>query len=183
MQNAGAVRVGSTSAPGIGKTALLEEALASTSGVQVIRVSGVESEAEITYGALHGVWSHLSADSVSGLPEPQRVAACTAFGLELGPAPNPFLVGLAMLNGLADLAEQTPLFLVVDDAQWLDRASASALAFVARRLRVEPIGVVFAVRERTEQLSGLPELHVSGLAPGTARRLLASVLPAAVDEP
>ena len=85
------------------------------------------------------MWSHLSADSVSGLPEPQRVAACTAFGLELGPAPNPFLVGLAMLNGLADLAEQTPLFLVVDDAQWLDRASASALAFVARRLRVEPV--------------------------------------------
>jgi DNA-binding CsgD family transcriptional regulator len=170
-------------APGIGKTALLEEALESISSVQVIRVSGVESEAEIAYGALHGVWSRLSADGVSGLPEPQRVAACTAFGLELGPAPNPFLVGLAMLNGLADLAEQTPLFLVVDDAQWLDRASASALAFVARRLRVEPIGVVFAVREPMAELSGLPELHVSGLAPDAARRVLASVLPAAVDEP
>jgi DNA-binding CsgD family transcriptional regulator len=169
--------------PGIGKTALIDAALESKSGVQVVRISGIESEAEITYGALHGVWSHLSADSVSGLPEPQRVAACTAFGLELGPAPNPFLVGLAMLNGLADLAEQAPLFLVVDDAQWLDRASASALAFVARRLRVEPIGVVFAVREPTEQLSGLPELHVSGLAPDAARLVLASVLPAAVDEP
>jgi DNA-binding CsgD family transcriptional regulator len=170
-------------APGIGKTALLDEALKSTPSVHVIRISGVESEAEIAHGALHGVWSHLSADSFSRLPEPQRAAACTAFGLEVGPAPNPFLVGLAMLNSLADLAEQTPLFLVVDDAQWLDQASASTLAFVARRLRVEPIGVLFAVRERTEQLSGLPELHVPGLGPEAARRVLASVLPAAVDEP
>src|SRR5277367_2992064 len=149
-------------APGIGKTALLDEALESTSSVQAIRTSGVESEAEIAYGALHGVWSHLSADSLSGLPEPQRVAACTAFGLEVGPAPNPFLVGLAMLNGLADLAEQTPLLLVVDDAQWLDQASARALGFVARRLRVEAIGLVLAVSEPIEHLSGLQELYVSG---------------------
>jgi DNA-binding CsgD family transcriptional regulator len=170
-------------APGIGKTALLEEALESTPSVQVIRISGVESEAELAYGALHGVWSHLPAESLSALPEPQRVAACTAFGLEVGPAPNPFLVGLAMLNGLADLAEQTPHFLVVDDAQWLDRASASALAFVARRLQFEPIGVVFAVREPMAELSGLPELHVSGLAPDAARRVLASVLSASVDGP
>jgi predicted ATPase len=158
--------------PRIGKTALLDEMVARADGMAVVRLSEVQSEGELAYGALHALWSQLSEESVSQLPEPQQTALRITFGLEAGPAPNPFLVGLAMLNGLADLAEQLPLLMVVDDAQWLDHASAQTLAFVARRLQAESVGLVFAVREAIDELEGLLELPIAGLAAEDARRLL-----------
>jgi hypothetical protein len=113
----------------------------------VIRLSGIQSEAELAYGALYALWSRLTEAGLSQLPEPQGSALRVAFGVEAGPPPNAFLVGLAMLNGLADLAEQQPLLVTVDDANWLDHASAQTLSFVARRLQAEGVGLVFAVRE------------------------------------
>jgi len=108
----------------IGKTALLDEMVARADGVAVVRLSGIQSEGELADGSLHALWSQLSDEGVSRLPGPQQTALRITFGLESGPAPNPLLVGLAMLNGLAGLAEQQPLLVVVDDAQWLDHASA-----------------------------------------------------------
>ena len=116
------------------------------------------------------------------LPEPQREALDVAFGLRAGPTPNPFLVGLAVLGLLSEAAEEQPLLCVVDDAQWLDRASARALAFVARRLLAEKIALVFATREPDDTLAGLPELHVEPLGHRDARALLESVLPVRLDE-
>jgi DNA-binding CsgD family transcriptional regulator len=168
--------------PGIGKTALVDEMVARAEGMAVLRLWGVQSEGELAYGALHALWSGLSDEGVSRLPEPQRTALRITFGLEAGPAPNPFLVGLAMLNGLADLGEERPLLVVVDDAQWLDHASAQTLAFVARRLQAEGVGLVFAAREAIDELEGLLELPIAGLAPEDARRLLESTLQTPVDE-
>src|SRR5207244_9097964 len=113
---------------------------------------------------------------------PQRDALGVAFGLSAGQAPDPFLVGLAALGLLAEAAEERPLLCVVDDAQWLDRASARALAFVARRLLAEKIAFVFAARELGDALAGLPELRVEPLGRRDARRLLEAVLPAPLDE-
>ena len=112
----------------------------------------------------------------SGLPEPQRDALGEAFGLSAGAAPDRFLVGLAVLSLLSEVADERPLVCLIDDAQWLDRASAQALAFVARRLVAESVGVVFAVREPSArpELAGLPELEVGGLRDADARALLAS---------
>jgi hypothetical protein len=149
--------------PGISKTALLDDMVARAAGMSVIRLPGVQSEMELAYGALHGLWSQLAEEDVERLPGPQRVALRVTFGLEAGAPPSPLLVGLAMLSGLADLAERQPLLVVVDDAQWLDQASARTLAFVARRLRAEAVGIVFAVRESIEPLRGLPELLIPGL--------------------
>lgn len=168
--------------PGIGKTALLDDLVAHAAGVSVIRMPGVQSEMELAYGALHGLWSQLAEEDVERLPGPQRVALRVTFGLEAGVPPSPLLVGLAMLSGLADLAERQPLLVVVDDAQWLDQASARTLAFVARRLRAEGVGIVFAVRESIEPLRGLPELLIPGLDGDAARGVLASVRRTAVDE-
>jgi hypothetical protein len=116
------------------------------------------------------------------LPHPQRNALAVAFGHSAGPAPNPFLVGLAALGLLSEAAEQRPLLCVVDDAQWLDRASARALAFVARRLLAERIALVLAAREPGDALAGFPELHVGPLGHRDAHALLASALPARLDE-
>src|SRR3954449_4143990 len=116
------------------------------------------------------------------LPEPQRDALGVAFGVSAGPAPDPFLVGLAVLGLLSEAAEEQPLACVVDDAQWLDSASARTLAFVARRLLAERIALVFATRALGEVLAGLPELHVEPLGRRDARALLESVLPARLDE-
>ena len=121
-------------------------------------------------------------DRSAGLPDPQREALSVAFGLTAGPAPNPFLVGLAVLGLLSEAAEDQPLLCVVDDAQWLDRASARALAFVARRLLAERIALLFATRERGEALRGFPEIHIGPLGRRDARALLESVLPARVDD-
>jgi predicted ATPase len=121
-------------------------------------------------------------DLMERLPQPQHDALGVAFGLSTGPTPNRFLVGLAVLGLLAEAAEEQPLVCVVDDAQWLDSASARTLVFVARRLLAEKIALVFATRELGDVLAGLPELHVEPLGRRDARALLESALPARLDE-
>ncbi|MEA2244863.1 MAG: hypothetical protein QOD24_4419, partial [Solirubrobacteraceae bacterium] len=131
---------------GIGKTALLEHAIESASDVRVLRAVGVESEMELAFAALHQLCAPM-LDRLERLPRPQRDALETTFGLSAGAAPDRFLVGLATLSLLSDVAEERPLLCVIDDAQWLDRASAQALAFVARRLQAESVVMLFATRE------------------------------------
>ena len=158
---------------GVGKTALLEYVAEQASGCRVARAAGVESEMELAFAGLHQLCAPL-LDRLERLPGPQRDALRTAFGLSAGGAPDRFLVGLAVLSLLADVAEERPLVCLVDDAQWLDRASAQALAFVARRLLAERVAMVFAVREPDDagELDGLPELVVDGLGDDDARALL-----------
>src|SRR5580658_5029086 len=167
--------------PGVGKTALLEYAAESAAGLHVVRVAGVESEMELAFAALQQLCAPM-LDKLAGLPDPQRDALGVAFGLKTGPAPDRFLVGLAVLSLLSEAAEQQPLLCVIDDAQWLDRASAQTLAFVARRLLAEPVALVFATREPGQEHRGLPELVVRGLRDGDARELLGSVAGGPLDE-
>ena len=167
--------------PGVGKTALLEYAIESAAGLRVARVAGVESEMELAFAALQQLCAPM-LDKLAGLPDPQRDALGVAFGLNIGAAPDRFLVGLAALSLLSEAAEQQPLLCVIDDAQWLDRASAQALAFVARRLLAEPVALVFATRELGEEYRRLPELLVGGLGEGDARELLSSVIGGPLDE-
>ena len=112
---------------------------------------------------------------------PQRDALRTAFGLAAGPPPDRFLVGLAVLSLLSEVAGERPLICVIDDEQWLDRASAQALGFVARRLAADPVGLVFAARDPGAELAGLPELEVGGLGDDDARALLESALAGPLD--
>jgi DNA-binding CsgD family transcriptional regulator len=168
--------------PGIGKTALLDDMVARAEDMAVVRLSGVQSEADLAYGALYPLWSRFTEDGVSRLPEPQGLALRAAFGVEAGPPPSVFLVGLAILNGLAELAEQHSLVVAVDDTDWLDPPSAQTLSFVARRLQAEGVGLVFAARQMMAELEGLLELPIAGLAPEDARRLLGSVLRVDIDE-
>jgi DNA-binding CsgD family transcriptional regulator len=167
--------------PGAGKTALLDWAVESAAGLRVARVAGVESEMELAFAALQQLCAPM-LDKLAGLPDPQRAALGVAFGLSTGAAPDRFLVGLAALGLLSGVAGRQPLLCVVDDAQWLDRASAQALAFVARRLLAEPVALVFAAREPGEEFRGLPELPVGGLGDGDARELLSSVIAGPLDE-
>jgi DNA-binding CsgD family transcriptional regulator len=166
---------------GVGKTALLEDAVESAAGLRVARVAGVESEMELAFAALQQLCAPM-LDKLAGLPDPQRDALGVAFGLNAGAAPDRFLVGLAVLSLLSGAAEQQPLLCVIDDAQWLDRASAQALAFVARRLLADPVALVFATREPGEEFRGLPELLVGGLGDGDAQELLSSVIRGPLDE-
>src|SRR4051794_7022518 len=136
---------------GIGKTALLEYLIASASGLTVVRAAGVQSDMELAYAGLHQLCGPL-LDRLEALPAPQRQAIEIVFGLSAGGVPDRFLVGLAVLSVFAEVAEQGPLLCVVDDAQWLDQASALTLAFVARRLLAEPIGIVFGARKPGEAL-------------------------------
>ena len=149
--------------PGIGKTALLECALETGREFRVAGICGVESEMELAFAALQQLCCPY-LELIEHLPEPQRDALAVAFGLGAGPARNPFLVGLAVLGLLAEVAEEQPLLCVVDDAQWLDGASARALGFVGRRLLAEKITLVFATRELGEELWGLPDLDRSSPA-------------------
>ena len=167
--------------PGVGKTALLDWAIESAGGLRVARVAGVESEMELAFAALHQLCAPM-LDKLAGLPDPQRDALGVAFGLTAGTAPDRFLVGLAALSLLSEVAEQQPLLCVIDDAHWLDRASALVLAFVGRRLLAEPIALVFATREPGEEFRGLPELLVGGLREDDARELLSSVIRGPLDE-
>ena len=167
--------------PGVGKTALLDYAIEAGAGFRVARTVGVEGEMELAFAALHQLCSP-SLDLMEHLPDPQRDALEVALGLSAGRLPNSFLVGLAVLNLLSEAAEKQPLLCVVDDAKWLDGASARVLAFVARRLLAEKIAMVFAARETVEALDGLAELHVEPLGRRDARALLDSVLPARLDE-
>ena len=138
--------------PGIGKTALLEYAAESASALSVVRAVGVESEMELAFAALQQLCAPL-LDRLEQLPSPQRDALAIAFGLRAGAAPDRFLVGLAVLSLLSEAAAERPLLCVVDDAQWLDRASAQTLAFVARRLLAESVALVLAAREPSEDFS------------------------------
>ena len=168
---------------GAGKTALLEYVAERASWCRIVRIAGVESEMELAFAGLHQLCAPI-LDGLDGLPGPQRDALRVAFGLHGGDTPDRFLVALAVLSLLADVAERQPLVCLVDDAQWLDRASAQTLAFVARRLQAERIAIVFAVREPHEvkEVTGLPELVVGGLADPDARWLLASAIPGRLDE-
>jgi DNA-binding CsgD family transcriptional regulator len=167
--------------PGVGKTALLEYAGEAGREFQVVQTVGVEGEMELPFAALQQLCSPI-LDRLERLPDPQRAALTVAFGLSAGEAPNPFLIGLAVLGLFSEAAEERPLLCLVDDAQWLDRASARALAFVARRLLAEKIALVFAAREVGDALGGLPELHVVSLGHRDARTLLESALAARLDE-
>jgi DNA-binding CsgD family transcriptional regulator len=168
---------------GVGKTALLEYVAERASGCRIARAAGVQSEMELAFAGLHQLCAPM-LDGVDGLPGPQRAALRVAFGMQDGDAPDRFIVALAVLSLLAEAAEAEPLVCLVDDAQWLDRASAQTLAFVARRLLAERIAMVFAVREPTDgnELGGLPEWVVGGLADRDARLLLASAMPGRFDE-
>jgi DNA-binding CsgD family transcriptional regulator len=165
---------------GVGKSALLDDAGVSAYGFRVARATGVQSEMELAFGALHQLCAPL-LDRLDGLPPPQRDALGAAFGLSAGTASERFLVGLATLSLLSATAESEPLLCVVEDAHWLDRPSAQALAFVARRLLAEPVALLFATRRRTEELAGLPELAVEGLPDADARTLLAGATVTPLD--
>ena len=166
---------------GIGKTALLEYLIASASDLTVVRAVGVESDMELAFASLHQLCAPL-LDRLPELPDPQRRAVEIVFGLSAGPAPDRFFVGLAVLGLFAAAAEQRPLLCVVDDAQWLDQASALTLAFVTRRLLAEPVGIVFSAREPGEELRHLSELEVGGVRNGDARALLSSAVRFKLDE-
>jgi RNA polymerase sigma factor (sigma-70 family) len=167
--------------PGVGKSALLDWAVEIGSEFRVMRTAGVEGEMELPFAALQQLCAPI-LELMERLPQPQRDALAVAFGLGAGQVPNPFLVGLAVLGLLSEAAEEQPLLCVVDDAQWLDGASARALAFVARRLLAEKVALLFAARELGDALAGLRELHVEPLSHREARALLESVLPARLDD-
>src|ERR1700712_2049044 len=167
--------------PGVGKTALLEYAVEASPAFRVARTIGVEGEMELAFAALQNLCSPF-LELMERLPHPQRDALAVAFGLSEGPSPNPFLLGLAVLGLLSETAEEQPLLGVIDDAQWLDRASARTLAFVARRLLAERIALVFAARTLGDTTTGLPELDVAPLGHRDARALLEAVLPARLGD-
>jgi len=170
-----------TGEAGIGKSALLEYLLDAAADVTVIRAVGMESEMELAYSSLHQVCAPL-LDRLVSLPPPQRQALEIVFGLSGGAAPDRFLVGLGVLSLLSDAAEARPLLCVIDDAQWLDHASALTLAFAARRLLADRVGLVFAAREPGGELEHLRRLEVRGLRNGDARAVLASVVGFKLDE-
>ena len=168
---------------GIGKTALLDWVAAAAGDMRVARVAGVESETALDFAGLHQLLVPL-LDGLERLPAPQRAAIQSAFGLTAGPPPDRFMVGLAALTLLTDAAASRPVLCVVDNAQWLDQASAEVLGFVARRLLADRVGMLFAVQgeeERAVAFNGLPELLVGGLAGRAAHELLAAVAGGPVD--
>jgi DNA-binding CsgD family transcriptional regulator len=167
--------------PGVGKTALLEFAVGAAQGLRVIRTVGVEGEIELPYAALQRLCAPIER-LLERLPEPQGEALGVAFGLRAGPAPSAVLVGLAVTGLLSEGGAEQPLLVVVDDAQWLDRASAQAIAFAARRLEVSRVALVLATREGDALLAGLPQLRIGNLGHRDARALLASALPAPLDD-
>ncbi|MFL6163974.1 MAG: AAA family ATPase, partial [Jatrophihabitantaceae bacterium] len=172
---------------GVGKSVLLDVVLDRASGFRVIRAAGIQSEMELAFAALHQLCVPM-LDRLEHLPGPQQQALRTAFGLSGGSPPDRFLIGLAVLGLFAEVARDRPLACVIDDAQWLDQASAQVLAFVARRVRAESVAMIFAVREltagqegETPELAGLPALPVTGLPDDEARTLLMSEYRGPVD--
>ena len=188
---------------GIGKTTLVDHVVGAATEAHVVRVTGIESEMELPHAALHRMLLGL-LPRIESLPLPQYLALATTFGLHDGPAPDRFMVGLATLTLLAESARERPLLCVVDDAQWLDKASIRVLTFVARRLLADRIGMFFCVRDQntvddpvfldlpelrlrplddTESLALLESRAVS-LDPHVARRILAAAKgnPLAVTE-
>ncbi|MGO9188251.1 MAG: helix-turn-helix transcriptional regulator [Streptosporangiaceae bacterium] len=173
--------------PGIGKTALLRHLVRQASGFHVVRAAGVESEMELAFAGLHQLCVPMLG-RLGSLAEPQRRGLSVAFGLDPGHNPDPFLLALGALSLMAETSEEQPLLCVVDDAQWLDQASAQVLGFVGRRLLAESIALVFAARTPSQPvaspdpLAGLPELRLDGLAEEPARALLATVTSGPLDE-
>ena len=165
---------------GLGKTALLDWVVEHAGDCQVLRAGGVEAEMELAFAGLHQLLAPILS-RLDNLPPPQRDALQMAFGFREGAAPDRFFIALAVLSMLADTAKQQPMICLIDDVQWLDRASAQALAFVARRLGDESVGLIFATQLATEELSGLPELHLDGLSNADARTLLDRALNAPLD--
>ena len=168
---------------GAGKTALLQYAVRRASGCRVAEIAGVEAERELPFSGLHQLCAPMLAQ-LDALPEHQAAALRVALGLAAGEAPDRFLVALAALGLLSASAEDTPLVCLVDDVQWLDRATQQVLGFVARRLLAEPVAMVFALREPSPvtELAGLPELAIGGLRDEDARALLAGVVAGPLDE-
>jgi predicted ATPase len=181
-----AVRAGESRAlvvhgePGVGKTALLEYLARSAPGCRIERAAGVQSEMELAFAGLHQLCAPM-LDRLEAVPVPQRDALRIAFGMRAGPAADRFLVGLATLSLLAAVAAPQPLICVVDDGQWLDHASRTVLAFVARRLAAESVGLVLATRAAGDDLTGLAKLEVGGLEEADARALLEAALPGPID--
>ena len=169
-------------APGVGKSALLDYAKNAATDVRVLRAAGIESEMELAFATLHQLCAPL-LDRLKNLPAPQRAALETVFGTRerAGTPPDRFLVGLAALSLLSDASAKRPLLCVVDDAQWMDRASTQVLGFVARRLLAESVALVFGARQRGPELLGLPELEVTGLRDADAHALLSSVTHVRLD--
>ena len=168
--------------PGIGKSALLEYVVQNADGCRIARAFGIEYEMELAFAGLHQLCAPM-LDRREHLPDPQRDALEAAFGLSAKPPPDRFIVGLAILSLLSDAAEDRPLVCVLDDAQWLDEASAVTMAFVARRLVAESVGVVFGVRQPSDaqEFAGLPDVTLRGLGDPDARALLESSWPGRVD--
>jgi DNA-binding CsgD family transcriptional regulator len=183
-----AVRAGESRAlvvrgdPGVGKSVLLDylAGQAAGAGCRVARAVGVQWEMELAFAGLHQLCGPMLGRA-ERLPVPQHDALRTAFGIAAGPPPDRFLVGLAVLSLLSEVAGERPLICLIDDEQWLDRASAQALGFTARRLGADPVGLVFAAREPGPGLAGLPELEVGGLRDHDARALLDAALPGPLD--
>ncbi|GAB3877879.1 hypothetical protein GCM10027612_01340 [Microbispora bryophytorum subsp. camponoti] len=170
--------------PGTGKTRLLDQAATGCPDVRVARIVGVESEAHLGFAALHRLLRPWSS-RIESLPTPQRDALRSAFGQVAAVAADRYLVGMAALTLLADAASVQPLLCVVEDVQWLDRESAEALAFVARRLHAEAVGLLFAIRPRSDGLAlfdGLPVMTVSGLPVRDAGRLLSTSAAGRLDD-
>ena len=166
--------------PGIGKTALLEYAMQRAKGCRVARAWGVESEMELPFASLHQLCVPM-LDRVERLSEPERETLRTAFGLSAGAAPDVARIGLAVLSLLSEVAAEQPVICLVDDTQWLDRASTQALAFAARRLMAESVAMVFATRAARDELSGLPEVLLEGLGVTDAQALLAEAVGGPLD--
>jgi DNA-binding CsgD family transcriptional regulator len=181
-----AVRAGESRAlvvsgePGVGKTVLLDYLAGQARGFRVARTAGVQSEMELAFAGLHQLCAPM-LDHIGSIPVPQQDALRTAFGLAAGPPPDRFLVGLATLSLLAEVAAQRSLICLIDDEQWLDQASAQTLGFTARRLAAEPVGLIFATRVTGDELAGLPRLEVGGLPDNDARALLDSWLTGPLD--
>ncbi len=169
--------------PGIGKTALLRYAARQAAGLRTSEVEGVQAEMELAFAGIHRLCAPL-LDGLAALREPQQKALRVALGVLSGDAPDRFLVAVAVLNLLAETADERPLLCLVDDAQWLDAASVQALGFVARRLLAEPVAMIFALREptTTRALDGLPQLSLEGLDEPNARALLSAAVPGRLDD-
>ena len=160
--------------PGVGKSALLEDARQQGTDMHVLSSRGIEWEAELPFAGLHQL-VRPALGHLERLPAPQASALRGALGLEEGGGDELFLVSLAVLSLLSEAAERRPILCLVDDAHWLDDASAEALAFVARRLGAEGIALLFAAREgevRRFDPPALPELSIGGLDPGAAGALI-----------
>src|SRR6202051_4156203 len=159
---------------GVGKTALLDYVAAHASGCAVARAAGVQSEMELAYAGLQQLCTPM-LDHLQRLPAPQHEALAVALGIGSGPAPDRFLVAVAVLGLFSEVAEQRPLICLVDDAQWLDQASTQVLAFVARRLQAESVAVVLTARTPSEELAGVAQLVLAGLGDQGAQPRLGSV--------